>query len=39
MFLLHESYVKQIKSLKIIYLSENTFYHFYGVNSKDSKHV
>ena len=37
MFLLHESNVKQMKSLKIIYLSENTLYHFYGVNSKDSK--
>ena len=37
MFLLHESIVKRMKSLKIIYLSENTLYHFYGVNSKDSK--
>ena len=23
--------------MKIIHLSENTLYHFYGVNSKDSK--
>ena len=37
MFLLHESIVKRMKSLKIIHLSENTLYHFYGVNSKDSK--
>lgn len=37
MFLLHESNVKQMKSLKIIYLSENTLYHFYGVDNKDSK--
>ena len=36
-FLSHESIVKRIKSLKIIHLSENTLYHFYGVNSKDSK--
>ena len=37
MFLLHESIVKRMKSLKIIHLSENTLNHLYGVNSKDSK--
>ena len=36
-FLLHEPIVKRMKSLKIIYLSENILHHFYGVNSKDSK--
>ena len=37
MFLLHESIVKRMESMKIIYFSENTLSHFYGVNSKDSK--
>ena len=37
MFLLNESIVKRMKSLKIIHFSENTLYHVYGVNSNDSK--
>ena len=36
-FLLHESIVKRMESMKIIYFSENTLSHFYGMYSKDSK--